>query len=67
MGLTTPEAHVKIGLNLKKKLSLAFRPKAIYTTARPPLVSEIYCQILRIEGCRVVSAADPQRSLISVF
>jgi hypothetical protein len=36
-------------------------------TKRPPLVGEIYYQILRIEGCRVVSVADPPRSLISVF
>jgi hypothetical protein len=36
-------------------------------TARPPLVDEIWCQLLWIEGCHVVSAADPQRSLISVF
>jgi hypothetical protein len=28
-------------------------------TERPPLVDEIYCQLLWIEGCRVVSAADP--------
>jgi hypothetical protein len=36
-------------------------------TDRPPLVDEILCQLLWIEGCRVVSAADPLRSLISVF
>jgi hypothetical protein len=36
-------------------------------TERPPLVDEIYCQLLRIEGCRVVRAADPLWSLISVF
>jgi hypothetical protein len=36
-------------------------------TERPPLVYEIWCQHLWIEGCRVVSAADPLRSLISVF
>jgi hypothetical protein len=35
-------------------------------TERPQLVGEIYF-ILWIEGCRVVSAADPPRSLISVF
>jgi hypothetical protein len=32
-------------------------------TERPPLVDEIQCQLLWIEGCRVVSAADPLRSL----
>jgi hypothetical protein len=36
-------------------------------TERPPLVSEIYCQLLRIQGCRVVRAGDPPRSLVSVF
>jgi hypothetical protein len=36
-------------------------------TDRPPLVDEIWCQLLWIEGCRVVSAADPLRSLNSVF
>jgi hypothetical protein len=34
-------------------------------TDQPPLVGEIYCQLLCIEQCRVVSAADPLRSLIS--
>jgi hypothetical protein len=41
-----------------------FRKRTI-PTERPPLVVEIYCQLLWIEGCRVVSAADPLRSLIS--
>jgi hypothetical protein len=41
--------------------------KRTIPTERPTLVSEIYCQLLWIEGCRVVSAADPLRSLISVF
>jgi hypothetical protein len=36
-------------------------------TERLPLVDEIYCQLSWIEECRVVSAADPLRSLISVF
>jgi hypothetical protein len=47
---------------------LAFSPQANYTpTEQPPFVGEILCQLLRIEGCRVVSSADPARSLISVF
>jgi hypothetical protein len=29
--------------------------------------SDTTCQLLWIEGCRVVSAADPLRPLISVF
>jgi hypothetical protein len=36
-------------------------------TDRPPLVDEIYCQLLWIEGCCVVSAAVPPQSLMSVF
>jgi hypothetical protein len=41
--------------------------KRTIPTEWPPLVDEIYCQLLWIEGCRVVSAAGPLRSLISVF
>jgi hypothetical protein len=41
--------------------------KRTIPTERPPLADEIEYQILWIEGCRVVSAADPLRSLISVF
>jgi hypothetical protein len=33
--------------------------KRTITTERPPLVCELYFQLLRIEGCRVVSATDP--------
>jgi hypothetical protein len=36
-------------------------------TERQKFVGEIMWQPLRIEGCHVVSAADPPRSLISVF
>jgi hypothetical protein len=39
--------------------SVAFSPQGTIPTERPPLVSEIQCQLLRIEGCRVVSTADP--------
>jgi hypothetical protein len=38
--------------------------KRTIPTERPPLVDEIQCQLLWIEGCCVVSAADPLRSLI---
>jgi hypothetical protein len=34
---------------------------------RLPLVGEILCQLLQIEGCRMVIAADSPQSLISVF
>jgi hypothetical protein len=35
-------------------------------TERPPLVDEIQYQVFWMEGCRVVSAADPVRSLIYI-
>jgi hypothetical protein len=41
--------------------------KRTILTERPPLVDEIYCQLLWIEGYRMVSAADTPRMLISVF
>jgi hypothetical protein len=41
--------------------------KRTIPNGRPPLVDEIQCQLLWTGGCRVVSAADPLRSLISVF
>jgi hypothetical protein len=47
--------------------SVALSPRANYTDGRPPLVDEIQRQLLWIEGCRVVSAADALRPLISVF
>jgi hypothetical protein len=47
----------------KQPNSVAFNPQANYT--EPPLVGEISCQILQIEGCRVVSTVDPPWSLIS--
>jgi hypothetical protein len=41
--------------------------KTTVPTERPPLVGEFYCKLLRIEGCCVVSAAEPPRPLMSVF
>jgi hypothetical protein len=41
-------------------------PERTISTEGPPLVDGIQCQLLWIEGCCVVSAADPLRSLISV-
>jgi hypothetical protein len=40
-----------------------FRKRTIQTE-RPPLVDEILCQLLRIQWCRLVSAADPLRLLV---
>jgi hypothetical protein len=42
------------------------RKRAI-PTERRPLVLEIQCELLRIEGSRVVNTMAPLRSLISVF
>jgi hypothetical protein len=33
-------------------------------TERPPLVGEVICQLLRIEGCHVVSVTDPYGSIL---
>jgi hypothetical protein len=41
--------------------------KRTILTGRPPLVGENLVPTFAIEGCRVVSAADPLQSLISVF
>jgi hypothetical protein len=41
--------------------------KRTIPTERPPLVGEILVLTFADRGCRVVSAADPSRSLISVF
>jgi hypothetical protein len=38
--------------------SVALVRKRIIPTERPPLVGEVVCQFLRIEGCRLVSSAD---------
>jgi hypothetical protein len=59
--------YIMLVLNIKKQTPWPLVRKRTIPTERPPLVGEIYCQLLRIEGCRVVSAADPLRSLISVF
>jgi hypothetical protein len=41
--------------------------KRTIVTERPPLVGEISCQLLWIEGCHVVRAVDRPQLLISVF
>jgi hypothetical protein len=42
-----------------KTNSVAFSPTRAIPTERPPHFGEIYCQLLRIGGCRMVSAAVP--------
>jgi hypothetical protein len=54
------------GSSIKQTPWYLFRKQTLPNES-PPLVGEIYCQLLRIEGCRVVSVADPLWSLISVF
>jgi hypothetical protein len=51
----------------KKLTPLPLVRERILLTELPPIFSEIYCQLLWIEVCRVVSAADPLRSLIFSF
>jgi hypothetical protein len=41
--------------------SVALVREKTILTERPPLVGEVSANFLRIEGCRVVSAADPLR------
>jgi hypothetical protein len=57
---------ISVTIKTKQTLWPLVRKRTI-PTERPPLVGEIYCQFWRIEGCRVVSAANLPRSLISVF
>jgi hypothetical protein len=58
---TLPALHPsKTKRNKQTKNSVALRPQANYT-------DEFECQLLWIEECRVVTAADPLWSLISVF
>jgi hypothetical protein len=54
-------------ISYKQKTPWLFVRKRSIPTERPPLVGQIKCQLLSIEGCRVVSAAEPPRPLISVF
>jgi hypothetical protein len=51
----------------KKQTPWPLVRKRTIPSERLPLVDEIWCQLLWIEGCHVVSAADLLRSLISVF
>jgi hypothetical protein len=47
--------------------SVAFSPQATYTDWATSTGRRIECQLLWIEGCRVISAVKRQRPLISVF
>jgi hypothetical protein len=62
-----PSVASLVSADKQKKTPWPLVRKRTIPTERPPPVDEIYCQLLWIEGCRVVSAADPPRSLISVF
>jgi hypothetical protein len=52
---------------IKKQTPWPLVRKRTVPTERLSLVDEIECQLLWIKGCGVVSAADPLRSLVSVF
>jgi hypothetical protein len=43
---------------MHKKLR-GLSPRANYTDRATAVCQQSYCQLLRIEGCRVVSAVDP--------
>jgi hypothetical protein len=58
--------ETEFSLRDKKQTSRPLVRKRTIPTERPPPVGEFWRQLLRIE-CHVVSAADPLRSLISVF
>jgi hypothetical protein len=54
----SPKQHIHFIFH-KKQTPWALVRKRTIPTERPPLVDEILCHLLRTEGCRVVSAADP--------
>jgi hypothetical protein len=67
MGIQDMKLNRQIYLTINKQTPWPLVRKRTIPTERPPLVDEIWCQLLWMEGCRVVSVADPLRSLISVF
>jgi hypothetical protein len=64
---TTKSLHEVASIPACKQTPWPLVRKRTIPTELPPLVDEILCLLLWIEECRVVSAADPPRSLISVF
>jgi hypothetical protein len=52
---------------IKKHTPWPLAREGTITTAQPPPVDDIYCQLLWREGCRMFSAANPLRPLISDF
>jgi hypothetical protein len=50
-----------------KKNSVAFSPQSELYRLIDRHLTKFSANVLRIKGCRVISAADPLRSLISVF
>jgi hypothetical protein len=65
-GYTTDVTELKLSL-FRTQTPWPLVRKRTIPNEQPPLLGEIQCQLFWIEGCRVVSAADPLRSLISVF
>jgi hypothetical protein len=67
MRKTTQHQTAPPGINKKQQTPWPLVRERTIPTEGPPLVDEIYCQLLWTEGHHVVSAADPLQSLISVF
>jgi hypothetical protein len=65
--LPCPAAFCTVPPPPNKTISVALSPQANYTDRSAVTCRRTYCQFFWVEGCRVVSAADPPRSLISVF
>jgi hypothetical protein len=69
----TISGHITMHINIckyageDKQTPWSLVRKWTIPTDWPPLVDEIEYQLLWIETCRVVSAADPPRPLITVF
>jgi hypothetical protein len=64
--------RLSVGKNLLHKQKTKQIPwplvhKRTIPTEQPPLVSEFWCQFLRIEGCCVISTTEPPQQLILVF
>ena len=57
---------ILLHLIMKKKLR-GLSPRANYTDRAAAAGQRSWCQLLRIEGCHVVSATDPHEPLISIF
>jgi hypothetical protein len=62
-----PEQIQACDMSTNKQTNKNSVAKLTIPTEQLPFVDEISCQLLWIEGCRMVSTADPLQLLISVF